>query len=859
MKKHHFIALLFISLLALNKSIAQVVLKEIPSYNYNSDDSLFLGKSAMREIKSLNGDWKAFFISDTNKRFDVAVPSAFNGKGNIVFEKEIIFSRDEIEQKKIKLVMLGMSYSAEISINGLLLYKHNGGEYPLEYELPWDLLKADSKNILSIKIDCVLDSKTSIPSNKRFLFPENFSGLFRDVYLTFSSKALLSDLNYSYKFNESLTNAKFSINANVVNELRINKENSETSSFFVKFQLLSPDGGLTTAEVPLFELNRNKDKRISVEIDVKNPILWSPEFPKLYELKAQLFDKNKKPLDEIKRKIPAYSFSSTKDSIVLNGRSLILKGTTYYSSYGSYGALADYNTMKADMNKIKETGFNSVRFAKAAPHPYLLKICEEIGLLAFCEIPINSLPEEIIVENNFSVIAKNYLMNFLSSYKKFASFSALGLGGSYLSDSEVYDEFLTDLAAAARNNFDKLIYASFIGYDLIEVEGIDLYGIELINKPMRYFDRMSKDAIKEFGKGKIFLSETIYANYEGVANGYLTPYSHEACAKIYSDVIDSVNKAKIGGFFFNSIFDYRGDYHSLLFGYNKNYVYRLGIFGEDRSPKGIIYKAVYSKLNDLEKVTIPPGAKKEDSPLIFIFFGLGVGLFMGVLINARKKLRENSTRALLRPYNFFADVRDQRILSNFHSNFLMLIFAASMALTAANLLFYFRGNFLIDKILIAFNSPKLLEWTAYLMYHPKESLVVFTFIAAVKIIFISFIIKAFSLLIKNKVYYSSIYYMTIWSFLPMALLLPLGLVLYKILVINAVNEFIYIALLLFGIWTLHRLLKGVYVVFDANPKKVYIVAFLFIIALCGGFLAYMQITESFLYYAANAYKQYKLL
>ncbi|MCK7516354.1 MAG: hypothetical protein MZV64_00805 [Ignavibacteriales bacterium] len=80
-------------------------------------------------------------------------------------------------------------------------------------------------------------------------------------------------------------------------------------------------------------------------------------------------------------------------------------------------------------------------------------------------------------------------------------------------------------------------------------------------------------------------------------------------------------------------------------------------------------------MKNTEKVTIPIGSDKDDAPMIFIITGLVLALLMGVLVNSGRKFREDASRALLRPYNFFADVRDQRIISAYHSLFLALIVA----------------------------------------------------------------------------------------------------------------------------------------------------------------------------------------
>ena len=64
--------------------------------------------------------------------------------------------------------------------------------------------------------------------------------------------------------------------------------------------------------------------------------------------------------------------------------------------------------MENDIKLIRATGFNSVRFAKKIPHPYLLVLCQRYGLLPFIELPINAIPSSILEKKEFYDRATNY-------------------------------------------------------------------------------------------------------------------------------------------------------------------------------------------------------------------------------------------------------------------------------------------------------------------------------------------------------------------------------------------------------------------------------------------------------------------
>jgi beta-galactosidase len=229
---------------------------------------------------------------------------------------------------------------------------------------------------------------------------------------------------------------------------------------------------------------------------------------------------------------------------------------------------------------------------------------------------------------------------------------------------------------------------------------------------------------------------------------------------------------------------------------------------------------------------------------------------MAVLINTKKKFREDCTRALLRPYNFFADVRDHRIISGVHTAILMLIQAGSVSLLMTILLYFYKSNILLEKIVLSFGNHSLLKFVSFLSWNPLVCFALLFVLIIIKFALISSVIKFASLLLKTRVEFASIFYTVVWAFLPFTILLPVELILFKILVNENFSVIVIIFLILFMLWILQRILKGIYVIFDVRPMKVYIYSFLVIILVVGVILLKYQLTSSTLYYINNAFKQY---
>jgi hypothetical protein len=261
----------------------------------------------------------------------------------------------------------------------------------------------------------------------------------------------------------------------------------------------------------------------------------------------------------------------------------------------------------------------------------------------------------------------------------------------------------------------------------------------------------------------------------------------------------------------------------------------------------------------MERVTIPIGSKKDDAPMIFIVFGLFLALVMGGLVNSGKKFREDATRALIRPYNFFADVRDQRIISAFHTSILGLIISAVSALIVANILFYLKSDILFERTLLSFGNVRLMGAVNYLAWHPILSLLWIALAGIFVILVISILIKTVSLFARTRVYIASSYFTVIWSHLPFVLLIPVGIVLYRLLQSHVINFYVYLSLVIVLFWVLYRLIKGIHVIFDSRPATVYFYTLLFLLVLIGGSLFYFEIESSALQYIMFTLNQFKII
>jgi beta-galactosidase len=841
---------------------AQIKIKELPSnFNLENIPDYYFGKSETREILPLNDGWKVYISPNSNSSQSVSIPAFFEGRNQLIFEHELVISKKRLDNYKVYLNVHGINQSAEIVLNDFVIHKHVDSMIPFQLELPGDILSATETNKLIFKVNYELDSEETIPFKQRYLFPQSKGGIIRDVFLKFVPKTSIRNHKVSNKLEfDNSVRATTNFQVNLENLQSASKEFDEEgepieNEFSLNVSILDSDGEEIESDAKEIEPTTYSAE---FSLDINSPNLWSPKNPNIYYYEIEFF-KNDSLIDKVRNSLLFNEISTQGSQVIVNNNPISLNGTAYYNYSKEENNSSSLKKFRTDLKIIKDLGFNTVRFAKAFPSPLALRLCEEYGLIALIEIPLNSAPTDFIDDEIFMNKSQMIFETFVDYYDKFQAVGAFGVGSGYLGDSKVHLRFADEITKISKERSSKLTYISALGMPEGNFEHIDLIGLEIYKNRLdglnKYLENLEG---KEFSK-PTFISEATYPTFRGGSDGYNNPFSYEAQAKYFDNLIKFSEKSSLAGFIINSAFDFRGDYVSFSTRYNEKKIYKVGILGEDRSTSRISYKVIKSNLTNGDKVTIPIGSKKDEAPLFFVVAGLVISLIMGLLINSKRKFRQDASRALLRPYNFFADIRDSRLLSGFQANLLMLIISGSLSLLATSLLYFIKTNIFVEKLLLSFGSEGLLDIASYLAWNPIMSFVyIFVFFVLFCIV-ISLIIKAFTVFINTIVYFSGVYYTAIWAFLPLVLLLPVGIILYRILVLDIINIYIYIFFILYFLWLFSRLFQGIYVLFDVSKGKVYLYGLLFVIVVLGGTALIFQFTSDTISHAILAFEQNEIM
>ena len=223
-----FLLCITISLTFYNFSFSQIVFKEPAFHNLEEADPSFLQQNDKLQIISLNGDWKIYTPDDDEiTKLKIKVPSVFYGDGNIVYEKSFNVSKNQITSNQLRLNFFGINYTADISLNNVIIYRHSGGELPIRIDLPKDILKSDKANIIKVSLAYKLDSQNTIPLKNKFLFPNNYGGIIRDVFIEVLPLVAIENFFTTTEIKDGKVNLRSSIKVSN----RLTKKNADKNTF----------------------------------------------------------------------------------------------------------------------------------------------------------------------------------------------------------------------------------------------------------------------------------------------------------------------------------------------------------------------------------------------------------------------------------------------------------------------------------------------------------------------------------------------------------------------------------------------------------------------------------------------------
>ena len=374
-----------------------------------------LTSSGSRSIVSLNGVWQ---VSDDGRDSwaPVQVPSCFDDEGTLQFRRTFQIPRELLAKYRWKIVCYGVQYQTTIRINGKFVGQHESA-MPFSMMIPEEVeLKAS--NTVELEVSNRLDYTSTVPHRKLMLGNRTYGGIFRDIMLVGVPKIWIDDVRFQTSIGPNAA-ARFSVRVtsgsirglvasgaagdSAAKSATIAGDRADLEMSVI---MRSPSGVDTIpatdvgkGSVP-FSIESKRTANLSLSVPVANPRLWAPGSPTLYTATVQVRYQGAL-IDEQVLRIGFRALGSKGEAVTLNGEPIQIKGIAYVEDVERHGASLPYDLMRRDIQAIKDRGANLVRFTDGVPHPFLLQLCDEFGLMAWIDAPIGSPPASLFSDEDF--------------------------------------------------------------------------------------------------------------------------------------------------------------------------------------------------------------------------------------------------------------------------------------------------------------------------------------------------------------------------------------------------------------------------------------------------------------------------
>ena len=366
----HF-SLLTIALFVATVAMAQSARIE---QSFNKDWHFSLGDNA--DAKNVNFNDKAWrnvtLPHDWSVESDFTADAAMGNEGGYLpagtgwYRKQLNMPK-EWAGKTVKLMFDGVYQDSKIYVNGDSVGSHFYGYTPFVVDITKQLKQG--ANTIAIRVD------NSQQKNCRWY---SGSGIYRKVQL------IVCDPVHIAPWGVAVTTPKVEKSeAVVIVQTDLKNEGNAPRNIKVKVSVPSEN---VSEESPEVTIKPNSVyNRVTQQLTISNPKLWSTDTPNLYEAKVEIIEDGK-VIDEKTERFGVRTVEyDAENGLRINGVKTLINGGDAHHDNGLIGAAAFKSSEYRKAKLMKDAGFNLVRTSHNPPSEDFLTACDELGLMVIDE------------------------------------------------------------------------------------------------------------------------------------------------------------------------------------------------------------------------------------------------------------------------------------------------------------------------------------------------------------------------------------------------------------------------------------------------------------------------------------------
>lgn len=277
--------------------------------------------------------------------------SGFYPGGKYIYVKSI-YGEEAYEGKTVIAEFEGVYMNSTVLLNGKVIGGWVYG-YTNFYADLTEHLRIGEENELRVIVD------NSMTPNSRWY---SGSGIYRDVYLYVGNKEHI-----------------------VPDGIHVTTLSADPAVIRVETETTSEEGTEVICEVFLDGKKAAEGCGTDFQAEIPDAKLWDAENPNLYTLKSRLM-KQGVVIDESEIRFGIRSLAwDAEKGFQVNGNTVKLKGGCIHHDNGPLGACSVYKAELRRVKKLKELGYNAIRYSHNPAGKLFLDICDEVGMYVLDE------------------------------------------------------------------------------------------------------------------------------------------------------------------------------------------------------------------------------------------------------------------------------------------------------------------------------------------------------------------------------------------------------------------------------------------------------------------------------------------
>lgn len=339
-----------------------------------------------------DSDWELVNLPHTVQLMPSEASGSRNYQGPAWYSKHFTVDA-KYKGKRLSLYFEAIMGKSRFYVNGKKVKEQFGGFLPVSIDLTAAGVLPGDEVTITVCADNS-DDPSFPPGRKQYTMDLCvFGGIYRDCYFISTDEVHISDANAaeqvagggvfaSYE-DVSDQKAKVNVKTHLVNDGR------STCKVEVENALIDNTGKQVSSTRKSLQLAAGGNGHIAQQLSVKNPSLWHPDAPNLYQLKTSVY-KNGKLCDAVISRIGIRSIEFRGgDGLYINGKPFEdkLMGANRHQDYAYIGNAVPNNLHWLDVKKLRDTGFRIIRSAHYPQDPAFMDACDELGMFMIVPTP----------------------------------------------------------------------------------------------------------------------------------------------------------------------------------------------------------------------------------------------------------------------------------------------------------------------------------------------------------------------------------------------------------------------------------------------------------------------------------------